>query len=248
MHPHPPMPPSPFPPYQRWYSDVEPAYERPAECECHFPPIPNQCVCVTEEDAENWNGAYSAMSAISAGLDIQAIASAAQLLTSANYWNGTHDTVSANSATWQQLPEVSSTLAEWAQSAIWIASTLSAHPVYTDDDTISGDGTIERPLGIPLFNRYDQLFEYLESITADATTLDMLKAAMEQCKEELLTQIAELSGGHIQNYGLIQELMGGSTSSDNVKWINDNRMVASSTNTYASNTAVNCMYYSTYEG
>ena len=66
--PYPPMPPSPFPPYHHWYTDVEPAYEKPAECECHFPPIPDNCVCVTEEDAENWNGAYNIISAVSAGL------------------------------------------------------------------------------------------------------------------------------------------------------------------------------------
>ena len=67
---YPPMPPSPFPPYHHWYTDVEPAYEKPAECECHFPPIPDNCVCVTEEDANNWNYAYNIVSAVSAGIDV----------------------------------------------------------------------------------------------------------------------------------------------------------------------------------
>lgn len=247
MHPHPPMPPSPFPPYQRWYTDVEPAYERPAECECHFPPIPNQCVCVTEEDAQNWNGAYETISAVSAGLDIQTIASAAQLLTSADYWNQTYDTVFSNSATWQKLPEVSSTLAEWAQSAIWMIETLSSNGV-NHDDTLTGDG-VKVPLGVAYSERYDQLIEYLESLTASKTTLEELVDMMNNCKDELLEQIAVLSGGHLQNFELILQLMGVIPNSGNypMVWVSAD-MAANKETSYKNNKTLNWMYYSTYQG
>ena len=243
MHPHPPMPHSPFPPYQRWYTDVEPAYERPAECECHFPPMPSPCVCVTEEDAANWNGAYSAMSAVSAGLDLQVIASAGQLLTSADYWNQTHDVVSANSATWQTLPQVSSTLAEWAQSAIWMIETLSSSGV-KHDATLTGDGFVQ-PLGIEYADRYEQLIEYLESLTANQSDLQSLYDAMQNCKDELVTQIAELSGGHIQNFELILQILGKVPNSGNVPmiWKQENL----TPNNAGNFSTQNWMYYSTYK-
>lgn len=249
--PYPPMPPSPFPPYARWYTDVEPAYEKPAECECHFPPIPDNCVCVTEEDANNWNGAYDVISAVSAGLDIQAITSAAQLLTSADFWNQTYTEVSSNSALWNKLPEVSGKLAETAQSALWIASTLSANGV-KHDDTLSGDG-VRVPLSVAYSERYDQLYEQFEdlynSLTANGGLAD-LASAMKQCEEDLLTQIKELSGGHIQNFELIQQLMEVVPNSGNYAmiWANDQGMHSDNKSTYQDNNTLNWMYYSTYQG
>lgn len=246
-YPPPPMPPSPFPPYHRWYTDVEPAYEKPAECECHFPPIPDNCVCVTEEDAENWNGAYNVISAVSAGLDIQAITSAAQLLTSADFWNQTYTEVSSNSALWNKLPEVSGKLAETAQSALWIASTLSANGV-KHDDTLSGDG-VRVPLSVAYSERFDQLYNQFLMLTANFDA-EALMNAMKQCKEDLLTQIKELSGGHIQNFELILQLMGVVPNSGNYPmiWANDQGMHSDDKSSYESNNTLNWMYYSTYQG
>lgn len=245
--PMPHMPPSPFPPYHRWYTDVEPAYEKPAECECHFPPIPDNCVCVTEEDAENWNGAYNVISAVSAGLDIQAITSAAQLLTSADFWNQTYTEVSSNSALWNKLPEVSGKLAETAQSALWIASTLSANGV-KHDDTLSGDG-VRVPLSVAYSERFDQLYNQFLMLTANFDA-EALMNAMKQCKEDLLTQIKELSGGHIQNFELILQLMNTVPTSGNYSmiWTNDQSMHSNDKSSYQDNNKVNWMYYSTYQG
>ena len=247
--PMPPMPPSPFPPYARWYTDVEPAYEKPAECECHFPPIPDNCVCVTEEDAENWNGVYNVISAVSAGLDIQAITSAAQLLTSADFWNQTYTEVSSNSALWNKLPEVSGKLAETAQSALWIASTLSANGV-KHDDTLSGDG-VRVPLSVAYSERFDQLYNQFLKLTANFDA-DALTAAMAECKNELLEQIAELSGGHIQNFELILKIMGVVPNSGNYPmiWANDEGMDSSRPSTYNDeyHKTTNWMFYSTYQG
>lgn len=249
--PYPPMPPSPFPPYHHWYTDVEPAYEKPAECECHFPPIPDNCVCVTEEDAENWNGAYNVISAVSAGLDIQAITSAAQLLTSADFWNQTYTEVSSNSALWNSLPTVSGDLKTLALSALWVASKLSADGV-KHDDTLSGNG-VTVPLSVAHSERYDQLYEQFEdlynSLTANGGLADLANA-MAQCKEDLLTQIKELSGGHIQNFELILQLMGVVPNSGNYPmiWANDQGMHSDDKSSYQGNNTLNWMYYSTYQG
>lgn len=243
--PYPPMPPSPFPPYHRWYTDVEPAYEKPAECDCHFPPVPDNCVCVTEEDANNWNGAYNIISAVSAGLDIQAITSAASLLTSADFWNQVYTEVSANSALWNTLPAVSAKLAETAQYAVWLASTLSANGV-KHDDTLSGDGVVV-PLSVAYSERFDQLYEQFLALTADFDVATIMEA-MSKCKTDLLTQIAELSGGHIQNFELIQQLMAATPSSGNVQmtWVNAQDMDPREPNTYTDKNTPNYMYFSTY--
>lgn len=249
--PMPPMPPSPFPPYARWYTDVEPAYEKPAECECHFPPIPDNCVCVTEEDANNWNGAYDVISAVSAGLDIQAITSAAQLLTSADFWNQTHDVVSAGSAMWNSLPTVSGDLKTLALSALWVASKLSADGV-KHDDTLSGNG-VTVPLSVAYSERYDQLYEQFadlyKSLTADGGLADLTNA-MIQCQEKYDKAISALSGGHIQNFELIRQLMEvvPNTGNYSMIWANDQGMRSDNKSTYQGNNTLNWMYYSTYQG
>lgn len=248
--PYPPMPPSPFPPYHRWYTDVEPAYEKPAECECHFPPIPDNCVCVTEEDANNWNGAYDVISAVSAGLDIQAITSAAQLLTSADFWNQTHDVVSAGSAMWNSLPTVSGDLKTLALSALWVASKLSANGV-KHDDTLSGNG-VTVPLSVAYSERYDQLYEQFadlyKSLIADGGLADLTNA-MIQCQEKYDKAISALSGGHIQNFELIRQLMKvvPNTGNYSMIWASAD-MHSDDKSSYEGNRNLNWMYYSTYKG
>jgi len=252
--PMPPMPPSPFPPYARWYTDVEPAYERPGECECHYPPVPDVCVCVTQEDAENWNGAYTAVSAISAGLDMQTIASAAQLLTSADYWNQTHDVVSAGSATWNQLPEVSSTLASEAQSALWLINKYLLDKGILRDDTLSGDG-VHSPLSVAYSERFDQLYETFDAIYRDIVTSYDAKAiweAMGACQEKYDKAISALFSGHGQNFQLILELMGVVPNSGNYPmiWAVDEGMDSSRPSTYNDDyhKTMNWMFYNFYKG
>ena len=249
MHPHPPMPPSPFPPYHHWYTDVEPAYEKPAECECHFPPMPDNCVCVTEEDANNWNAAYDTVSAISAGLDMQKITSAAKLLTSADYWNQSYTAVKSHSALWNQLPEVSSTLASEAQSALWLIDKYLMTSGLKHDDSLTGDG-VYYPLGIALSDKYDELYEQFEDLYKQLTSsynLQDLYNAMAACKEDLTKQIGELSGGHIQNYELILQLMGVIPNSGNypMVWVSAD-MQSDKPSSYTGCNTLNWMYYSTY--
>lgn len=253
-HDYPPFPPGPHHPEyphnpRMWYTDVEPAYEQYAECDCHHPPAPQECVCVTESDANSWNGAYSAISAVSAGLDIQTIASAAELLASADYWNQTHDVVSANSATWNTLPELS---ANFTSSAEWLLWNIMQTSAVYHDDTLTGDGSKQLPLGIAYSEQYDQLLEYLESLTASAPDLKKLWDAMEECKDNVMKYIAALSGGHVQNYELILQLMGkkptpgGGVSS--LTWQLDEKMKSDDESTYVNDNMLDYMYYSTYKG
>ena len=250
MH-HPPMPPSPFPPYHHWYTDVEPAYEKPAECECHFPPMPDNCVCVTEEDAHNWNYAYNIVSAVSAGLDVQAIASAAQLLTSADYWNSAYNAVTASADLWNKLPELSSTFKTSADYLQW--QILSAMKINVDNITITGDGHTY-PLGVAYSEQIDQLVAQYEELirnTPDAKAIyDALTEAMANCEEDINNRISELSGGHEQNYRLILELMGVVPNSGNspMIWANDQGMHSDDETSYKGNKTLNWMYYSTYQG
>ena len=248
MH-HPPMPPSPFPPYHHWYTDVEPAYEKPAECECHFPPMPDNCVCVTEEDAHNWNYAYNIVSAVSAGLDVQAIASAAQLLTSADYWNSAYNAVTASADLWNKLPEISGKLAQTAESALWIANELSARGVFTDD-SLSGNGTIEKPLG---FNKekYDELYEYFKELYDGLVSSFDIKAVLEKmqaCEIKYDTAISALEGGHKQNFELILQLMGVVPNSGNYPmiWSPRDGMRSNDPASYADATTANWMFYNAY--
>lgn len=231
-----------------WYTDVEPAYEQYAECDCHQPPVQDKCTCVTEEDANNWNGVYSAYSAVSAGLDIEAITRAAQLLASADYWNQTHDVVSANSATWNTLPELS---ANFTSSAEWLLWNIMQNSAVYHDDTLTGDGSKQLPLGVAYSEQYDRLIEYLESLTASAPDLKKLWDAMEECKDDVMKYIAALSGGHVQNYELILQLMGHPVTSDGVSsltWMLDEKMKSNDSSTYENNTKLDYMYYSTYKG
>lgn len=252
MHPYPPIPPGPHHPQypfdpRMWYTDVEPAYEKYAECECHMPPMPDRCVCVTEEDAQNWNGAYSAYSAISAGFDIQAIQSAAQLLTSADYWNQSYEVVSAGSATWNQLPDVSAHFTSATEYLQWLIN--SAANIKVDNITISGDGhTI--PLGVTYSEQIDQLVEQYKNLIENVPDLQAIWNAMLDCKTELLTQIAALSGGHVQNFELILQLMGKSPTSGGAPlfWQYDGAMNAADSATFTGNNTLNYMYYNTYKG
>ena len=145
------------------------------------------------------------------------------------------------------MPEVSGKLAETAQSALWIASTLSANGV-KHDDTLSGDG-VRVPLSVAYSERFDQLYNQFLMLTANFDA-EALMNAMKQCKEDLLTQIKELSGGHIQNFELILQLMNTVPTSGNYSmiWTNDQSMHSNDKSSYQNNNTLNWMYYSTYQG
>ena len=235
-----------IPPKRLWYTDVEPAYEKPAECECHYPPMPYNCVCVTEEDVANWNSAYNTLyDIISAGIPISFIASAAQLMSSADYWNQTYETVSANSGYWSNLSALSAEVSAISGNFNDRIDKLENQKTYVDNITITGNGTKALPYGVAnVFSAYDEEIEALQRQNKEIVD------AMGSCEDSILSAIAELSGGHIQNYELILQLMHGpsGTSADSVKWTYEPGMSQSDASTYTGKREAEHVYFNFYQG
>ena len=137
------------------WNDTEPASVGPWGC-CP-PPHPDDCVCVTQQDIDNWNN-ISAVSALS-GLDLSPLSSISgmDLPYSATLWNSNYETVYANSAMWNGisgLPELSGYVSAFSAWTIDKIDELSAHEnrVYVDYDyypySLEGNGTAESPIGL----------------------------------------------------------------------------------------------------
>ena len=165
LHPHYPPPhkdgsyPRYWPYWPQWpagwhgWNDTEPASVGPWGC-CP-PPHPDDCVCVTQQDIDNWNN-ISAVSALS-GLDLSPLSSISgmDLSYSATLWNSNYETVYENSAMWNEisgLPELSGYVSAFSAWTIDKIEELSAHEnrVYVDQDdrpySLEGDGSSEKPL------------------------------------------------------------------------------------------------------
>jgi hypothetical protein len=254
MHPHPPMPPSPFPPYRHWYTDVEPAYEKPAECECHFPPMPDNCICVTEEDVYRWNSTYSAFSAlIDSGIDVSAITSAAQVAVSAYLWNQTYTAVSSYSGLWNSVSAVSAKTDILADDLVDLSGKFTNHiggtlefAHHVDNETIIGNGTPADPwrLANSAFSAYEHEYDTLQK------QIDALEDNVSNCEENVTQQLASLSGGHVQNFELIMQIIGRVPNSGNVPmvWAHDKDMRQEQANTYKNDSTQNWIYFNFYPG
>lgn len=252
MHPHPPMPPSPFPPYHHWYTDVEPAYEKPAECECHFPPMPDNCICVTEEDVYRWNSTYSAFSAlIDSGIDVSAITSAAQVAVSAYLWNQTYTAVSSYSGLWNSVSAVSAKTDILADDLVDLSGKFTNHiggtlefAHHVDNETIIGNGTPADPwrLANSAFSAYEHNYDVI---------LDQIKSLednVSNCEENVTQQLASLSGGHVQNFELIMQIIGRVPNSGNVPmvWSYEPGMRSNDYNSFTGKNTQNWIYFNTY--
>ncbi len=247
MHPHPPMPPSPFPPYRHWYTDVEPAYEKPAECECHFPPMPDNCICVTEEDVYRWNSTYSAFSAlIDSGIDVSAITSAAQVAVSAYLWNQTYTAVSSYSGLWNSVSAVSAKTDILADDLVELSGQFVNHKHYVDDETIVGKGTPGDPwrLAHSAFSAYEHEYDTLQK------QIDALEDNVSNCEENVTQQLASLSGGHVQNFELIMQIIGRVPNSGNVPmvWSYEPGMRSNDYTSFTGKNTQNWIYFNTYNG
>ena len=167
LHPHYPPPhkdgayPRYWPYWPQWpagwhgWNDTEPASVGPWGC-CP-PPHPDDCVCVTQQDIDNWNN-ISAVSALS-GLDLSPLSSISgmDLSYSATLWNSNYETVYENSAMWNGisgLPELSGYVSAFSAWTVDKIDELSAHEnrVYVDYDyypySLEGNGTSESPIGL----------------------------------------------------------------------------------------------------
>ena len=167
LYPPPPPPPKDgaypryWPYWPQWpagwhgWNDTEPASVGPWGC-CP-PPQPDDCVCVTQEDIDNWNN-ISAVSALS-GLDLSPLSSISgmDLPYSATLWNSCYETVYENSAMWNEisgLPELSGYVSAFSAWTVDKIDELSAHEnrVYVDYDyypySLEGNGTSDSPVGL----------------------------------------------------------------------------------------------------
>ena len=167
LHPHYPPPhkdgayPRYWPYWPQWpagwhgWNDTEPASVGPWGC-CP-PPYPDDCVCVTQQDIDNWNN-ISAVSALS-GLDLSPLSSISgmDLPYSATLWNSCYETVYENSAMWNEisgLPELSGYVSAFSAWTVDKIEELSAHEnrVFVDYDyypySLEGNGTAESPVGL----------------------------------------------------------------------------------------------------
>ena len=167
LHPHYPPPhkdgayPRYWPYWPQWpagwhgWNDTEPASVGPWGC-CP-PPHPDDCVCVTQQDIDNWNN-ISAVSALS-GLDLSPLSSISgmDLPYSATLWNSCYETVYENSAMWNcisGLPELSGYVSAFSAWTVDKIEELSAHEnrVFVDYDyypySLEGNGTTESPVGL----------------------------------------------------------------------------------------------------
>lgn len=245
MRSHPPVPLSP---YQRWYTDVEPAHEHPAECECHYIPTQNNCLCVTEEDVYNWNSTYSAFSAlIDSEIDINALASATQLANSAYLWNQTYDTINSYSGLWNSVSAVSAKTDILADDLVDLSGKFENHKHYVDQETLIGDGTLANPWKVAqnAYSAYEQDYEKLQK------SIDELEDSMDSCKTNITTSIAELSAGHSNNFELIMQIMRimqstPAGSANSVIWLLNNNMSTTQPSSYDSCTLANTIYFKPY--
>lgn len=77
-----------------------------------------ECVCVTQDDVDRWN-VIDSISSLT-GVDFSSYSAYSALATSADIWNGVHDTVCANSAVWNEASAVGGLSAlDTMNSAYW---------------------------------------------------------------------------------------------------------------------------------
>lgn len=189
--PHHVRQPYPYPVPPRHMSDLEPAFVvRPGE-DCCPGPQP-ECECVTSGDVMRWNHAADITESLTeeqiAGL--ASIPDVSEIVASASAWNSCYDTVSANSADWEEIRKLSSFSADTLNKFDEIESTfdnvnknISAvekkiPDYYFDNDEITGsltgDGSVNSPIGVRewqsysgLRSEFNDLWAHIIEITAD---------------------------------------------------------------------------------
>lgn len=179
--PHHVRQPYPYPVPPRHMSDLEPAFVvRPGE-DCCPGPQP-ECECVTSGDVMRWNHAADITESLTeeqiAGLS--SIPDVSEIIASASAWNSCYDTVSANSADWEEIRKLSSFSADTLNKFDEIESAfndvhdeLSAVekkiPDYHFDvsgyePSMTGDGSIGAPYGVKNWQSYVNVRKELNDI------------------------------------------------------------------------------------
>lgn len=131
-----------------FHVDTEPAFIAMPGHECCDKPI-QDCVCVTEEDVENWNK-ISSLSGISDSA-LSGLSALESITESANGWNNTLHTVQVHSGDWNQsssissISEISSISSKWnntyktvsSNSSNWNSAYYNIHNVLSNTSAIS---------------------------------------------------------------------------------------------------------------
>lgn len=139
--------------HHHFHADTEPAFVvRPGQSCCPDPE--EECVCVTQDDVDYWNSLGEQVSAISSltGIDPSVLSG---LSNSAKLWNSNYDTVSANSAKWNNVSSVSSAFEQLSALSSLIES--KNDKLYFDK-SLSGNGTSANPYGIQNYDYYYRTF------------------------------------------------------------------------------------------
>lgn len=179
--PHHVRQPYPYPVPPRHMSDLEPAFVvRPGE-DCCPGPQP-ECECVTSGDVMRWNHAADITESLTeeqiAGLS--SIPDVSEIIASASAWNSCYDTVSANSADWEEIRKLSSFSADTLNKFDEIESAFNnvnenisavekKIPDYHFDvsgyfPSMTGDGSIGAPYGVKDWQSYVNVRNELNEI------------------------------------------------------------------------------------
>ena len=181
-------------PHHRIPTDLEPAFVIGKDESC-CPPTGDPCECVTSGDIEKWNFVYDNFSAL-ADIDVSAInnvvGDVSALNSSADNWNSTFETVSANSANWNIVNELKTSaedheeriggLEEFADETEDKLSAIDSklnnlhfdNDITDPDHSISGDGSLGAPYGVNNYaalktsnDNYEELNRHIIKFTAD---------------------------------------------------------------------------------
>lgn len=205
----------------------------------------NQCVCVLSSDVLNWNNAASSISSLSS-IDTSAIDSVLSSMNNVGNWNNSYETVYNNSAYWENVSAISSISGTIYQTISAISSYLNntkQDDIYFSNISLSGDGTFENKIGVKNWQDIIDMVEFYLSVSAIS---DQVETNVDDINN-ILERIAGLSAGHIQNFELIQELLG-KIDNNKVIWKYDSAMNVGNFNTILNKTDKDTIYYNFYEG
>ena len=230
---------------------VSGAFDDCPDCESgNIPYVPddsgnNQCVCVLSSDVSNWNNAASSISSLSS-IDTAAIDSVLSSMNNVDNWNNSYETVYNNSAYWENVSAISSISGTIYQTISSISSYLNntkQDDIYFSNISLSGDGTFENKIGV---KNWQDIIDMVEFYLSTSAISDQVETNIDDINN-ILERIAGLSAGHIQNFELIQELLG-KISNVEVIWKYDSAINVSDFSTIYDKTSNDTIYYNYYEG
>ena len=181
---------------------------------------------------------------IDSEIDVSAITSAAQVAVSSYLWNQTYTAVSSYSGLWNSVSAVSAKTDILADDLVDLSGKFTNHKHYVDNETIVGNGTEAFPwqLATSAFSGYIEDYENVMKAVQE------LENSMDICKDDITKSLSELSGGHLQNFELIMQIIGRVPNSGNVPmvWSYEPGMRSNDYNSFTGKNTQNWIYFNTY--